>query len=370
MICIFLCISSVSALDNTTELSKQVDSAEENVIVPVNNDKNILQMGEEAKIVPEGYEYDDDIPEKINYKTDIENDYGLQISVMDEFEDNIPDLKIKLVDANTNQKLLDFVYDDIDAYYCEVVNLGFGTHSCRIIVDDYNITPLDVDITVGKSTPKLSNLKEYYTVKGDYAVLKAKVSDFDKGNVKFSVNGKTYYKPVNSNGVATLKVKMSKSGTIKYYARYAGDVSHNPSAVKKSKIIVYDNSKKSRTISMKGYKVVIPLNKYKKLISAKSNGKTYVFKLNTGKTIKQKFFDYSIGKTKTVKSKVIMWIAFDGAWEYIGSLPPEQYVAELTTSNQHRSGPTVTSKWLLGYKQAKDFKNLNSAKVRGNLYGL
>ena len=161
---------------------------------------------------------------------------------------------------------------------------------------------------------------------------------------------------------------MNKQGTFTYSAAYCGDKNHNPSVTKKSKIHVLSNSKKSRTISIKGYKVVIPLDKYKKLISAKSNGKTYVYKLNTGKTIKQKF--YNAGKTKTVKSKVIMWIAFDGAGKYEGGLPPKQYVAELTTSNQHSSGPTVISKWLFGYKQAKDFTKLNSAKVRGKLYGL
>lgn len=125
---------------------------------------------------------------------------------------------------------------------------------------------------------------------------------------------------------------------------------------------------------MKGYKVVIPLVKYTKLINAKNTGKTFVYKFNTGKTIKQKVDIYNIktGKktTKTVKSRIYIYVCYDGSGKFTGSLPGNQYVAQITTSIQYRSGNIVCHKWLSGYKQSKDFLKLNSAKIRQKLIGL
>ncbi|MBQ7928678.1 MAG: Ig-like domain repeat protein [Methanobrevibacter sp.] len=336
----------------------------------------------QPRIIPEGYSYRQNIPDEINYTTDYDDYYGYYVSVVDEDGYNIPDLEIRLVNANTNEEELSFDYDEEeDSYFCYVSAMGVGKHSCRIMVDDYyyNIKPIDFNLEIVKSEVNLI-LKESYVARGDYAILKAKVTDmddvaiFDGGKVKFTVNGKNYYRSINDDGVATLKVKMSKVGTFTYSARYEGDKNHNPSVTKKSKIHVLSTTKKSRTVSIKGYKVVIPLSKYKNLISAKTTGKTYVYKLSTGKTIKQKVDIYNKKTwkktTKTVKSKVIFFIAFDGAYEYTGSLPGEQYVAELTTSNQHRSGNIICHKWLFGYKQSKQFTKLNSAKVRQSLRGL
>lgn len=87
---------------------------------------------------------------------------------------------------------------------------------------------------------------------------------------------------------------MNKKGSFNYSATYMGGANHNPSdAKKKNKIKVLDTSKSTRTIFIKGYKVVIHLNKYKKLINAKNIGKTYAFKFDTKKTIKQKVDVYN-----------------------------------------------------------------------------
>ena len=229
-------------------------------------------------------------------------------------------------------------------------------------VNQVSETPLkDVKLT----------LKEIYTVKGDYAVIKTKVSSSNGGKVKFTVNGKNYYKSVDKNGYSTLKVKMNKKGTFTYSATYTGDETHKASITKKSKVHVLDTSKKARTISLKGYKLVIPLNKYKKLINAKNNKKTYVYLFKLKKTIKQKVDVYNEQTfektTKTMNSRIYIYVCFDGNHEYSGSLPPEEYVAEITTSNQHRSGPVQCQKWLFGYKQSKNFEKLNSAKLRQSL---
>ena len=214
-------------------------------------------------------------------------------------------------------------------------------------------------------------LKEIYTVKGDYAVIKTKVSSSNGGKVKFTVNGKNYYKGVDKNGYSTLKVKMNKKGTFTYSATYTGDETHKASIIKKSKVHVLGTSKKARTVSLKGYKIIIPLKKYKNLINAKNTEKTYVYLFKLKKTIKQKvdvFNEKTFKKTtKTVKSRIYIYVCFDGNHEYTGSLPPGEYVAEITTSNQHRTGPVQCQKWLFGYKQSKNFEKLNSAKVRQKL---
>lgn len=388
-IALFISMGMVSAESNMT-VESYGDFASE---TSVNNDyanfntqEDVLEQGYDSenfqpRIIPEGYGYRQNIPQQINYTTDFDDYYGYYVSVVDEDGYNMPDLEVRLINAETNKEEMSFAYDEEeDAYWCCVSSMGVGNHSCKIIVDDYyyNIKPINFNLEIVKSDVELT-LTKTYVVKGDNAIIKAKVTDMDnsplceEGKVKFTVNGKTYYRSINENGIATLKVKMNKQGTFTYSVAYTGSEDHNPSITKKSKIYVLSTSKSSRTIKIKGYKVVIPLDKFKKLINAKYTGKTYVYKLNTGKTIKQKV-DIINKKTfksttKTVKSKVYIYICFDGSYKY-NSLPSKQYVAELTTSNQHRAGNIICHKWLFGYKQSKEFVKLNSAKVRQSLKGL
>ena len=56
------------------------------------------------------------------------------------------------------------------------------------------------------------------------ATFKTKAGHALKGKtIKFTVNGKTYTAKTNSKGVATVKVSLSKKGTYKFTAKYAGD---------------------------------------------------------------------------------------------------------------------------------------------------
>lgn len=388
-----LAVSAVSASENVTADTIRADDLNDNIdfddedyyddyYEDYNYEDEYSSDSFQPRIIPEEYSYRQNIPDQINYSTDYEDYYGYYISVVDEDGYNIPDLEVQLADAKTNKKLMAFDYDENeDAYWCCVSNMGVGNHSCKIIVDDYyyDIKPIYFNLEIVKSDVELI-LKETTVVKGDYAILKAKITNFEgstiyeDGQVKFTVNGKNYYRNINDNGYATLKVQMNKQGTITYSAAYMGDENHNPSSTKKSKIHVLSTSKSARTIKIKGYSVVIPLDKYKKLVNAKNNGKTYVFKLNTKRTIKQKVDIYNKKTfkktTKTVKSRIYIYVAFDGSGKYAGSLPKNQYVAEITTSNQHRYGNIICKKWLFGYKQSKDFTKLNSAKVRQKLYGL
>ena len=388
-----LAVSAVSASENVTADTIRADDLNDNIdfddedyyddyYEDYNYEDEYSSDSFQPRIIPEEYSYRQNIPDQINYSTDYEDNYGYYISVVNEDGYNIPDLEVQLADAKTNKKLMAFDYDENeDAYWCCISNMGVGNHSCKIMVDDYyyDIKPIYFNLEIVKSDVELI-LKETTVVKGDYAILKAKITNFEgstiyeDGQVKFTVNGKNYYRNINDNGYATLKVQMNKQGTITYSAAYMGDENHNPSSTKKSKIHVLSTSKSARTIKIKGYSVVIPLDKYKKLVNAKNNGKTYVFKLNTKRTIKQKVDIYNKKTfkktTKTVKSRIYIYVAFDGSGKYAGSLPKNQYVAEITTSNQHRYGNIICKKWLFGYKQSKDFTKLNSAKVRQKLYGL
>lgn len=152
----------------------------------------------QPRIIPEGYSYRQNIPDEINYTTDYEDYSDYYISVVDEYGYNIPDLEIRLVNANTNKEELAFIYDEEEnSYFCCVSAMGVGNHSCRIMVDDYyyNIKPINFNLEIVKSDVKLT-LKQSYVARGDYAIIKAKVTDmddeviFDEGKVKFTVNGK------------------------------------------------------------------------------------------------------------------------------------------------------------------------------------
>lgn len=379
---ILLAISAVSASENVTGDTVSVEDTTEAIDLTDDTDEKYGSDSFQPRIIPQGYSYRQNIPQEINYSADYDDDEGYYISVVDEDGNNIPDLEVRLMDADTDEELIEFSYDEeTDSYWCDICTIGVGEHSCKIIVDDYyyDIKPININLEVGKAYAELY-LKEVYVVKGDYAIIKAEVTDVednyitDEGKVKFTVNGKTYKRSVDEDGVATLKVKMNRQGTFTYSAKYTGSETYNPSFTEKSRIHVLGTSKTARTISIKGYKAVIPLYKYKKLINAKNTGKTYVYKVGTGKTIKQKVDIYNTKThkktTKTVTSKVFFYIAYDGTGYYSGSLPANQYVAELTTTNQLRHGNIICQKWLFGYKQAKEFSKLNYSKVRQKLYDL
>jgi len=201
-----LSISAVSASENVTANTIGTDDASNDINL---EDEDYDDYDEDSdwndeyysdnfqpRIIPEDYSYRQNIPEQINYSTDYDDYYGYYISVVDEDGYNIPDLEVRLMDANTNKELMAFDYDeDEDAYWCCVSNMGVGNHSCKIIVDDYyyNINPIYFNLEIVKSDVELI-LKETTVVKGDYAILKAKITDFEgstlfeDGKVKFTIH--------------------------------------------------------------------------------------------------------------------------------------------------------------------------------------
>lgn len=80
------------------------------------------------------------------------------------------------------------------------------------------INPLASSLTIKKYTYKKASKSKKLkaTLKSGTKVLKNK-------KVIFKVNGKTYSAKTNSKGIATVKIKLTKKGTFKYTAKFAGD---------------------------------------------------------------------------------------------------------------------------------------------------
>lgn len=80
------------------------------------------------------------------------------------------------------------------------------------------VKPLATSLTLKKYTYKKASKSKKLkaTLKSGTKVLKNK-------KVSFKVNGKTYSAKTNSKGIATVTIKLTKKGTFKYTAKFAGD---------------------------------------------------------------------------------------------------------------------------------------------------
>ena len=109
-----------------------------------------------------------------------------------------------------------------------------GTYTCTVafLADDTYNGAFDIaKVTVNKQTAKLTVAKKTYKAKAKTkkvtATFKSAKGKAIKGKkITFKVKGKTYTAKTNAKGVATIKVKLTKKGTYKVTAKFAGDATY------------------------------------------------------------------------------------------------------------------------------------------------
>ncbi len=137
-------------------------------------------------------------------------------------------------------------------------------------------------VEVPADSIKSANLKTYYAAKTKYSVtVMSGNNTVTSGKVVFTVNNKQYTANINSNGVATLNVKL-KPGTYYITSKY-NDVLVQKKIVVKKSIITKNVSKKVKKTGKFTVKVLNTKGKAhaKQTVKIKLKGKTYKAKTNS-----------------------------------------------------------------------------------------
>ena len=342
----FLSVSCVCAVENETI------SGDSN-----QNSHSEVETGEEGNYDAEFIAYD------FSEKYSPYNEFN--VLLIDDYGDEIPSEDVRLVWSDGKQESL-YEWDDYVGYNT-YIDRDVGNYKATVILKDsfYHAKPITVNVKISKANVKLTP-KVYYTTQNSYATLKVTVKDnngdlVDEGNVKFTINGKSYTVKVN-DGVAVKKVKLSKAKTYTYKATFTGKNYNSKSAT--SKVHVYSISKYARTFKLGKYKHTLALSKYKKLVNAKNTNKIVYFELKTGKYLKQSYRNYySNGKYsyKTVNARVLFLIIYGGKNGAQGA-EPNKYSMYFTTKYQYPDSFCTPS--IVGNKQSSEINKLNKAKIR------
>ncbi|MBQ2831167.1 Ig-like domain-containing protein [Methanobrevibacter sp.] len=292
---VLISVSAVSANENITAL----DEPQENDIVNINDDSNTLNNDEihpiQAQIIAD------------DFQSTYNSNKRLYVQVKD-------------LDGNVLEDVCVDMKFDRGYKYCDYTNRNgkcsfyideqAGSYKATISLNDPNYVaePVDINVKIAKAQVKLF-VNKITAPSNQYLTLKAKVTDgrnivVDEGTVKFKVNGKTYSSKVNE-GVASVKIKLSKVKTYTYQASFSSENYNSKSA--SSQIIVKD-AKKWHTYTFGKYKFTVTKSQYDKIqyvIDHENDGylDTYAdFKVNTGKYCKSKKPIY-----KTVKETKYKW---------------------------------------------------------------
>lgn len=223
---------------------------------------------------------------------------------------------------NINSKTHDIVTDSNGKAQIKIAEAKEGTYTITVKYGgdgdiDYYGSSAQANVVVKKQATKIvsSNLNmipkmaEYYSI----TLKDASGNPLSGQKVTFKVNGKTYTKTTNSNGIAKVKLKFNKNKkTYKIAISYKGNNKYK-AVSKTNKIVVKYSSKKAKLITPT---VTIPPKtaKYytislkdvngkaisKQKVTVKINGKKYTKKTNSKGQIKIKV---KFSKLKTYKVK-------------------------------------------------------------------
>lgn len=347
LLVLFLSIGIVTANENNTAEHMELGGDEDSIRSDILKGSDDFDEGYTAKIIAQNttqkYNGDNEVVVKI-VDSDNEIINGADVFINDHY---IP------------------TYDDEGKYYF-YFDLNPGNHKLKITLDDnqYTAKPVFINLKILKSKfmGKIK-CKTYWGTNKGKVTMKASAYDdelmeYVNGYITFKVNGKSY-KVKTKNGVATKTIRIKKAGTFTYTAQFTND-KYSSSVVGKAKLYVYSTSKKARTFKIKNYKVVVPVNKYIKLVNVKNTGKFIYIHLKTNKYIKQTI-GHSQYDLKTVNARVSMVVSYGGknGGQY-GAV--NKYHIFLTTPYQG-PGYDYCSPALYGSKKSSLINKVNSAKT-------
>ena len=124
-------------------------------------------------------------------------------------------------------------YTGSDKYYGNslTATVSFAKQTTPTPAPTVKVTKKATTLSIAKKTFKKKATKKLT------ATLKSSGKAIKNKKITFKVNGKTYSAKTNSKGVATVKIKLTKKGTFKYTAKFAGDATYK-AVSKTSKIKV------------------------------------------------------------------------------------------------------------------------------------
>jgi hypothetical protein len=126
------------------------------------------------------------------------------------------------VTGNDGVAQVSLKYDGANTYYANIYYAGNGTYKSSIATGKVVVTKKATTLTAPKKTFKVKakTKKVAITLKSNGKAVAGK-------KITIKIKGKTYSAKTNSKGVATIKVKLTKKGTYKYTAKFAGDNTYN-----------------------------------------------------------------------------------------------------------------------------------------------
>ena len=126
------------------------------------------------------------------------------------------------VTGNDGVAQVSLKYDGANTYYANIYYAGNNTYKSSIATGKVVVTKKATTLTAPKKTFKVKakTKKVAITLKSNGKAVAGK-------KITIKIKGKTYSAKTNSKGVATIKVKLTKKGTYKYTAKFAGDNTYN-----------------------------------------------------------------------------------------------------------------------------------------------